>query len=89
MVKKMNKTKFIEKLQHETNYSKERCILINNILEQNCIFFKGNKTKIIDNLNLENFTEDESENIYDICMKIIKHEIKNKIKHPFKKSTDY
>ena len=44
MVKKMNKTKFIEKLQHETNYSKERCILINNILEQNCIFLKGNKT---------------------------------------------
>ena len=47
MVKKMNKNRFIEKLQQETNYSKERYILINNILEENFIFFRYNKQKII------------------------------------------
>ena len=88
MVKKMNKNKFIEKLQQETNYNKEKCCLINNILEQNFIFYKRNKQKIIYNLTLENFTEDESENIYDICIKIIKEEIKNKIKHPFKRKNN-
>lgn len=89
MVKKMNKNKFIEKLQKETNYSKDKCMLINNIMENTFVFSKNNKQRIIDNLILENFTEDESENIYDICINIIKSEIKNKIKHPFKKSTDF
>ena len=33
---------------------------------------------------LKSFTEDEAENIYDIAMRIIASEIKNKVKHPFR-----
>lgn len=84
MVKKMNKIKFINKLKSETAYTEESCILINKTLERNCIIGKRNKQKIIDELILKNFTEDEAENIYDISINIIINEIKNKLKHPFK-----
>ena len=84
MVKKMNKIKFINKLKNETAYTEDNCILINNILEKNCIIGKRNKQKIINELILKNFTEDEAENIYDISINIITNEIKNKLKHPFK-----
>ena len=59
----MNKTKFINKLKNETEYTEDTCILINNILEKNCIIGRRNKQKIINELISENFTEDESENV--------------------------
>ena len=85
MVKKMNKQEFIKKLQEETNYSNEKCILINDILENSSLFGKNNKEKIITELINNSFSKEEAENIYNITSNIIKSEIKNKIKHPFKK----
>jgi len=84
MVMKMNKSKFIKRLKEETDYSEDRCVLVNDILENNFIIGRKNKQKIINDLILKNFTEDEAENIYDISINIIMSEIKNKIKHPFK-----
>ena len=85
MVMKMNKSNFIKKLQEETGYSQEQCITINNILEAHCIVGKRNKQKIIDDLISNYFTEDDAENIYDISMKIIMNEVKDKVKAPFGK----
>ena len=84
MVMKMKKSKFIKRLKEETDYSEDRCVLVNDILENNFIIGRKNKQKIINDLILKNFTEDEAENIYDISINIIMSEIKNKIKHPFK-----
>ena len=84
MVQKMNKAAFIEKLEKETDFSNDKCILINYVLENNSLFGKKNRAKIINDLMINNFTEDEAENIYDIAKKIIFSEIKNKLKNPFK-----
>lgn len=77
----MNKTEFIKELSKETGYNEEKCILINNILEDNFI----NKDKIIKDLQIKGaLSKDDSENVYDISVKIIAREIKNKLKHPLK-----
>lgn len=48
-------------------------------------FGRKNKDKIIRDLQVKtSLSEDDAENVYDISMKIITGEIKNKIKHPFK-----
>lgn len=81
----MNKSEFIKELMKQTGYDEERCTLINNIIENHFIFKKSNKTNIIKDLkNNVNLSEDDLEKIYDIAMKIINTEIKNKLKHPFK-----
>lgn len=81
----MNKTGFIKELSKETGYDEEKCILINNIIENYFIFGRKNKDKIIKELQIKaRLNEDDSENVYDISMKIITGEIKNKIKNPFK-----
>lgn len=85
MVMKMNNSKFIKELSKETGYNEEKCIMINSLLGNHFIFGKKNKEKIIQNLKLKiNLCEDDAENIYDIAMKIIVTEIKNKLKHPFR-----
>ena len=85
MVMKMNKGKFIKELSKETGYSEEKGILINNVLENHFIIGKNNKEKIIQDLEvIVGLNEDDAENVYDISMKIISVEIKNKLKHPFK-----
>ena len=85
MVMRMNKCKFISELSKETGYSEEKCLLINNVLEKYFIFSKSNREKIIQDLKSKvSLNEDDAENVYDIGVRIIKKEIKNKIKHPFK-----
>lgn len=85
MVMKMNKSKFISELSKETGYSEEKCLLINDRLENYYIFSKSNREKIIQDLKIKvNLSEDDAENVYDISMKIIRNEIKNKIRHPFR-----
>ncbi len=70
----MNKTEFIKELSKETGYDEYRCI-----------FGRKNKDKIIKDLQKEvSLSEDDAENTYDISIKIITKEIKNKIKHSFK-----
>ncbi len=81
----MNKNGFIKELSKQTGYDEQKCILINNVIENYFIFGRKNKDKIIRDLQVKaSLSEDDSENVYDISMKIITREIKNKIKHPFK-----
>lgn len=85
MVMKMNKKGFINEISNQTGYDEKRCILINDIIENYFIFRKKNKEKIIRDLQIKaNLSEDDSENVYDIYIKIITEEIKSKLKHPFK-----
>ena len=80
----MNKSGFIEKLQQETNYSEEQCILINDVLESHFIFRKKNKPKVVADL-VEKLAVDEAEadRVYELCMTIIRAEKKAALKHPF------
>lgn len=80
----MNKKDVIKKLGEVTNLSEEKCIIINDILEEHFIIGKKNKEKIISDISekLET-TREESENIYELAMTIIGSGIKDKLKHPF------
>lgn len=81
----MNKNGFIKVLTKETGYDEEKCILINNVIENYFLLGRKNKNKIIKDLQTKvNLSEDDSENVYDIWVKIITGEIKNKLRHPFK-----
>ena len=85
MVMKMNKSKFIKELSKQTGYNEEKCILVNDIIENYFIFGKKNKERIIKDLQVKaTLSEDDAENVYDISMKIITVEIKDKLRHPFK-----
>ena len=80
----MNKKEVIKKLGEVTNLSEEKCVIINDILEEHFIIGKNNKEKIISDISekLET-TREESENIYELAMTIIGSGIKDKLKHPF------
>lgn len=80
----MNKKEVIKKLGEVTNLSEEKCIIINDILEEHFIIGKNNKEKIISDISekLET-TREESENIYELAMSIIGSGIKDKLKNPF------
>lgn len=81
----MNKNEFIKELSKQTGYDEEKCILINNVIENYFIFGKRNKDKIIQDLQVKvSLSEDDAENVYDTAIKIIMGEIKNKLKYPFK-----
>ena len=81
----MNKNGFIKELSKQTGYDEEKCILINNVIENYFIFGRKNKDKIIKDLQIKaSLNEGDSENVYDISMEIITEEIKNKLKHPFR-----
>ncbi len=81
----MNKNEFIKELSKQTGYDEERCTLINNVIENYFIFRKKNREKIIKDLqSTVKLSEDDAENVYDIAMRIITEEMKNKLRHPFK-----
>ncbi len=84
MVMKMNKNEFLSELAKQLSYSKEKCLMINDILESNFFISKKNKDKIIDEFMQKlKVSNEEALKIYDIAVKIIKDEVKNKLKHPF------
>ena len=86
-VKKINKKSFISELQNNTNLSYEECLIVNDILENNFIFNKKKKDKVINELILKlNISNDRANEIYDVIMQFISSKIKEKIKHPFKSS---
>ena len=86
----MNKTGFIKEISKQTGYDEERCVLINNVIENYFILGKKNKEKIIQDLKIKaSLNEDEAQNVYDIIIKIIGTEIKNKLKHPFKSNNPW
>ena len=85
MVMKMNKQGFIEELEKQNGYEKEKCIIISDSLEDNFLFGKNNKKKTINTL-MDNLACDEVEanHIYEITSSIIAKAIINKVKHPFR-----
>ena len=85
MVIQMNKKGFILKLKEKLNYNEEKCIKINEILEDTFLIGKKNKEKMIERFIEEiNVDEDEANNIYETTMNIVCSGIKDKIKHPSK-----
>ena len=84
MVKKMNKEALIELLAEELGYPVEKCILINDVLENHFFLSKKNEETIIDELMQQlEVDHEEANRIYEAAIKIIKEEVKNKLKHPF------
>lgn len=86
MVMRMNKTEFIKELSNKTGYNEDMCLQINNIIEDTFLIGKKNKEKMVNDFkNKLNINEEEANKIYETAMNIISSEIKNKLKHPFKK----
>lgn len=80
----MNKTGFIKLLQEKTDLSKDKCILINNILEDHFLLGKENKKKILKDFQEQlNVDTKEAEEIYTISMNLLKNSLKEKLRHPF------
>lgn len=85
MVILMNKSNFIKKLQKELNYTEDKCIIINDILENNFFISKKNRDKIISEIVIKlDINLEEATKIYELSKKIINEQIKESIKHPFK-----
>lgn len=85
MVMWMNKKDFIKELAKELNYEENKCIVINDILEDNFFISKKSKNKIIDELIKQlNISDDEAIRIYDKAIVIVKRELKDKMRHPFR-----
>lgn len=81
----MNKEKLIKELEKVTGLDSDKCIIINNILENHFIIGKNNKEKIINDIMVQlQTTNEEAETIYESAMSIIGTGIKDKLKHPFK-----
>ena len=75
----MNKKEVIKKLGEVTNLSEEKCIIINDILEEHFIIGKNNKEKIINDIIQKLQLEyKEADELYNIC-------IENILKGIFKK----
>ena len=84
-MKKINKYEFINTIQNKTKLSKEKCLIINNILENNFLLGNKNKQNIINELiNTLSINEEKAEEIYSISINIISLSLKEKLKHPFK-----
>lgn len=85
IVKKINKSEFLNLIQSKTRLSKDECLIVNDILEMNFLIGNKNKQKIIDQLiDKLNINKDKAEEIYNISNNIISLSIKEKLKHPFK-----
>ena len=81
----MNKTEFVNKLQEELKYDKEKCLAINSILEDTFILGKHKKETIISKFTQElNMSNEEAEHVYEVTSNIISKGIKNSIFHPFR-----
>lgn len=81
----MNKEKFIQTLKEKLNINEKDAIVINSILEDNKIIGKKGKENIIkDLINKLETNEEFANKIYETAMNIIKTEIKDRLKHPFR-----
>ncbi len=85
MEKKMNKKEIASLLKEKINYNDDDCLTIINILEDNFLFLKKNKDKVIkDFIEILNIDELEAARIFDISSNLVRSIIKDKIKHPFR-----
>ena len=70
--KKINKYEFINTIQNKTILSKEKCLIINDILENNFLLGNKNKQNIINELiNKLSINDEKAEEIYNISINII------------------
>ena len=82
----MNKTKFINKLSLLSGYDIEQCSIVNDSLENHLIVGKKGQEKIINDIETRLGIDRESANkLYSISISILNEEVKDRIKHPFKK----
>lgn len=80
----MNKTEFIKLLQEKNSLSQDKCVLINNILENHFLIGRKNQDKIVEDFKNElNIGTKEANEIYTISMNLLKDSLKEKLKHPF------
>lgn len=85
MVKKMNKTYFLEQLKEETKLSEKDVLALSSILDDHFVFGKKNKDKIVSDIKEKlEVSNERAEEIYNITMSIISSNLKDKLKHPFK-----
>lgn len=81
----MNKRGFIKEIGKQTKLTENECIIVNDILEENGIFGRKNKSNIVIQLQEKlNVSEEKANEIYEIVSSIASNAIKNKIIHPFK-----
>ena len=81
----MNKSEFINELSSKLSYSIDKCIVINEILENNFFISKKNKDKIIEEfMGILSVDNEEAIRIYNVALNIIKDDVKNTLKHLFK-----
>jgi len=81
----MNKSEVIKKIMEVTGLSEEKCLQINEVIENHFIIGKNNKEKIINDLKEKlNITEEMANDIYNKVMSVIASGIKDKLKNPFK-----
>lgn len=84
MVMKMNKQKFILRLQFESGKDMELCQNMAEIMEDTVFFSEKGKEKIVTQLMQEqSFSLEEAEEFYDIAMQIFRSEMKRRLRHPF------
>ena len=82
----MNKEKFIEELSGRIGLDKEKCTVINSIIEDTFLIGNKSKEKMIESFKEKlNIDLEKSEKIYEEAMSIITTHMKDKLKHPFKK----
>lgn len=80
----MNKEKLIEELEKITELDHDKCVIVNDILENHFLIGKKNKEKIISDVEDQlKVTKEESEKIYESAMSILANGIGEKLKHPF------
>ena len=85
MVKKMNKTYFLNQLKEETKLSEKNVLALSSILDDHFVFGKKNKDKIVSDIKEKlEVSNERAEEIYNITMSIISSNLKDKLKHPFK-----
>ncbi len=83
----MNKDKFVQELSKQMNMNASDCEKINEILESHFIIGRNNKYKILEEIKKRLHIDDElAEKIYDTAGNILEENIKNRLKHPFKRN---
>ena len=79
----MNKTDFIKELEIQIKLSAEQCAAVNDVLENNFIFRKKNKLKIVAELAERlGVGETEADSIFERSISIIKSEVNHSLRHP-------
>lgn len=80
----MNKEGYIKELKKGLKCDLNFATRISDLLENNFLFGKKNKEKIIYSFVKElNVSREYANNIYDISMNVATREVKYKLKHPF------